>query len=689
MNSDRLSVIFFNLFIISFPLSVTASQSFAVASVFLFLYSSYVSKNLAITLRNRAFVAAVGVYFALIPAFLWNITTYDSSLISVLTKSEISDFWMCSAVLPAFYHIRNSEYRIWIVRSIFMSASLVVLSGFISIFTPFRLASFITAGFQIKEGARLQHFAGDFWGRYTYLPIGLMNTHLTFGGLCGLFFPGLIVHLGLSLRERNIWKNILLILFIICYSIVLFYNQSRSIWLGVMFSFGLIFIKLISSFAIANFRIRLKFIFFAISILLIVGITSIAIYKKNWLIQRAFQEGFADNTTENQRYFIYKNTLSLIKDHWLIGVGPGRFEKEHMQISDTMIVENEQLWYELSITPRQHAHHDLLHFFSIGGLFGLVAFLHFWFYLFRLFIKNPLTPQTVLFSGILVIFIAGFFQCYLLDDEVALPFFVLIGLFGGSLQKEDARSRAIAGVRARKTANTNNSFQVESISVESSFVYLKSQMALTGKNSPFEKFNFYTLAVLLLPIGVSLTYILYKTRLEPMQVYKRKVTVSYPQDRILVRSSLNGKQALFPTEHMKETDTIRIEGCLSHRFTKPISIRKTPFRIKLELYPQAKNPPTGVFITIKERDSFDQDRLYKVHQIKAIGKEYYFPLNSEGVTVFTIGDESLYTNLLESSKFPENIYFRDFEFRFSGFDRSQENFDLPQIDFGRVCDFKD
>jgi O-antigen ligase len=668
---------------------VTASQSFAVASVFSFLYSSYLSKNLAITLRNRAFVAAVSVYLVLIPALLWNIGKYNSSLVSILTKSEISDFWMCFATLPAFYHIRNSEYRIWIIRSIFVSALLVVLSGFITIFTPFRLASFITAGFQVKDGSRLQHFAGDFWGHYTYLPIGLMNTHLTFGGLCGLFFPGLLAHLSLTFKGRALWKNILLILFILCYSIVLFYNQSRSIWLGVIFTFGLIFIKLISSFAMDNFRIRLKFIFFAIIILLFIGITSIAIYKKNWLLQRAFQEGFEDNTTENQRYFIYKNTLSLIEDHWLIGVGPGQFEKKHMQISNTMIAKNEQLWYELSITPRQHAHHDLLHFFAIGGILGLIAFLHFWFYLFRLFIKNPLTPQTVLFSGILVIFIAGFFQCYLLDDEVALPFFALIGLFGGSLQKEDARSRAIAGILARKAANTNNSFQVESISVESSFVYLKSQIALTGKNSPFEKFNLYTLVVLLIPISASLLYILYKTRLEPMQVYKRKVTINYPQDRMFLRSSLNGKQALFPTAHMKETDTIRIEGCLSHRFTKPISIRKTPFQIKLALYPQARNPPTGVFLTVKERDSFDQDKLYKVHQIKAIGREYYFKLNTAGITLITIGDEVLFTKLLESPEFPENIYFRDFEFRFSGFDRSKENFDLPQIDFGKVCDFTD
>ena len=688
MNSDRLSVIFLNLFIISFPLSVTASQSFIFLSVILFLYSSFSNKSLLITLRNRAFVAALGIYIALLPAVFVNLGNYENSLASIFLKSEISDFWMCFAVLPAFYHIRNPENRIWILRSIYVSVFLVVLSGFVSIFTPFRLASFITAGFQVKEGSRLQHFAGDFWGRYTYLPIGLMNTHLTFGGLCGLFFPGLIVHLGMTIRERKVWKNVALGFFILFFSVVLFYNQSRSNWLGIAFAFGLILIKLISNADISKIRIGIKYLFLLIIAILLLGIASIGIYKKNWLLQRAFQEGLADNTTENQRFFIYKNTLSLVSDHFLLGVGSGRFDKEHEKKSNAMIDTFEQLWYELSITPRQHAHHDMLHFYAIGGILGLVAFLHFWFYLFRLFVKNPLTSQTVLFSGILCIFIAGFFQCYLLDDEVALPFFAFIGLFAGSLQKEDARAKAIEGIRARKKANLNDTFQVESVSIENSLLYLKKRIALGGKNSPFEEYNFYTLCVLFIPIALSLGYIFYKTRFEPMQVYKRKVTLNYPQDKPLVYSSLNGKSVLYPINHVGENDTIKIEGCLSHRFTKPISIRKTSFFINLENLPTANNPPTEVFIIIKERDAFDQDRLYRVHLSKPIGKEYFFKLERLGKTNLKIEDEILYSNLLESSRFPENIYFRDFEFRFNGFDRQQEYFDLPLIDFGGLCDAK-
>jgi len=649
MNSNKLSVIFLNLFIISFPLSVTASQSFAILSIFLFLFSSYSNKNLLITLKNRAFISAIAIYLVMIPAFFFHIFQYESSIVSILTKSEISDFWMCFVILPTFYHIRNPEYRNFIFRSIYLSVFLVVVSGFITIFTPFRLASFITAGFQVKEGARLQHFAGDFWGRYTYLPIGLMNTHLTFGGLCGLLFPGILFHLGLTLKDRKVWKNLLLLVICILFAIVIFYNQSRSVWLGILFVIGLIGIKLFFGLKIKIRYFQVRYILVVIGILFVIVGSSISIYKKNWLLQRAFQESLADNTTENQRYFIYKNTLSLIQNHFVLGIGPGMFRKEHSVFSDKMISENEQLWYELFITPRQHAHHDLLHFFSISGLFGLVAFLYFWFYLIRLFLKNPITSETVLFSGVLVIFIAGFFQCYLLDDEVTLPFFAFIGLFVGSLQKEDTRSKLIVGIRTKREV-------------------------------------IISLCILLIPIALSLIYIFYKTRLDPLQVYKRKVTLSYPEDRILIFKALKGETVLYPTAHMTEKDSIRIEGCLTHRFTNPISIRKEPFQFILKLSESVKNPPTSVKITVKERDAFDQDQLYKVHQIRDIGGEYIFSLFKNEPTKISFGGIELFESIKDSNHFPENVYFRDFVFQFTGFNSKEVYFDLPVIDFGNLCD---
>ena len=683
MNPIQLSVSFLNLFIISFPLSVTLSQTFAILSIFFFLFGSFQSKNLLSILRNQTFVAAIAIYIALLPSFFLHLFDYQVSIFTVPFKSELSDFWMCLLILPAFYHIRQSEYRISILRSIYISTFLTVLTGFISIFTPFRLAPYITAGFKVKDGVRLQHFAGDLWGRFTYLPIGLMNTHLTFGGLCGLAFPGLSVHLLMKFKDWKVWKNFLLAIFLIIFAVVIFYNQSRSIWLGILFAFGLIGIKLIQ-----NSKIKLvnwKYLILGFGILSIVAAMSISIYKKNWLLQRAFQEGLSDNTTENQRYFIYKNTLSLNREHWLMGVGPGRFDLVHKEKSNLMIKENEQLWYELFITPRQHAHHDLLHFYSIGGLLGLAALLHFWFYLFRLFLKNPLTSETVLFGGVLAIFIAGFFQCYFLDDEVTLPFFAMVGLFAGSLQKEDSRIRGLAESRIRKNKFSTDSFLVESISLGSSFLYLRRHLAIGNWSISFNRINFYSTLVLVIPIILSFSYILFKTRFEPMQVYKRKVTLNYPEDRALIFRALKGEQVLYPTNHTNEQDTIRIEGCLSHRFTNPITIRKDLFQIIFLLSENSKNPPTEVKVKVIERDSFDQDQLYKVHKTKQIGGEYIFPIYPNQKSLLKFDDPDIYNLLIDSKQFPENIFFRDFEFTFSGFDRTQEYFDLPAIHFGKLC----
>ncbi|HMV45148.1 MAG TPA: ligase, partial [Leptospiraceae bacterium] len=300
MNLDKLSVIFLNLFIISFPLSVTVSQSFAFLSIVTFLYSSIQHKSLMITLRNRAFIASLGIYFFLLPSFFWNIKEYQwKEIASVFTRSEFSDFWMCFIVLPAFYHIRNLEYRKVMIRFFFISVGLVIVSGFISIFTPFRLAKFITDGFQVKEGVRLQHFAGDLWGRYTYLPIGLMNTHLTFGGLCGLFFPGISSYFLLTIPNRKTGFNLLLGFVLLVFSIVLFYNQSRSIWLGLFFTFGLIAVKLTTQIDFGKVQSNWKILFLFFGVFIFILIVSVSIYKKNWLLQRAFQEGLKDNTTEN------------------------------------------------------------------------------------------------------------------------------------------------------------------------------------------------------------------------------------------------------------------------------------------------------------------------------------------------------------------------------------------------------
>ena len=92
---------------------------------------------------------------------------------------------------------------------------------------------------------------------------------------------------------------------------------------------------------------------------------------------------------------------------------------------------------------------------------------------------------------------------------------------------------------------------------------------------------------------------------------------------------------------MTQKDSIRIEGCLTHRFTNPITIRKEPFQFVLKFSQSVKNPPTTVKITVKERDAFDQDQLYKVHKIRDIGGEYIFTLSKKEVTKISLGGMDL------------------------------------------------
>jgi O-antigen ligase len=95
-------------------------------------------------------------------------------------------------------------------------------------------------------------------------------------------------------------------------------------------------------------------------------------------LKRALEDSISDNTTENQRYFIYKNTIDIITDNPFFGVGVGNFTQIHKEYSESMANKNPELYYELSVTPRGHAHNDLLHFFSTGGIFSVTLFLLFW-----------------------------------------------------------------------------------------------------------------------------------------------------------------------------------------------------------------------------------------------------------------------------------------------------------------------
>ncbi len=357
--------------------------------------------------------------------------------------------------------------------------------------------------------------------------------------------------------------------------------------------------------------------------------------EKNWLLKRAIKESVEDNTTENQRYFIHRINFDLIKNNFFLGVGPGNYSKEHWQESKKVILKEEILWYELFITPRGHAHHDFLHFQAIGGFISSSLFVLFWALLLYKFFEETEKEKTILLAGLFSIFPAGFFQCYFQDDEVVLPFYIL------------------AGFLLSVTSNGNTKYKT--------------------KNFIFSIF------FIILPLVVSISLLYFSTRKDPSSVHKRKIKTENIHNIPKIRKLLEPGTDYQIMKKEEARKGFTIEGCLTHRFTFPITPRKNEFAITLE-YPRENQHSLGnLKITAFERDSFDQDKLYKVHRSNSL-REYRIKLKNGKHKIFLTG----LLSEKNSDDFPENIYLRDFQFQFEDFE--DEEILLPKIVIGKDCD---
>ncbi|NUM42423.1 MAG: hypothetical protein HUU45_12420, partial [Leptospiraceae bacterium] len=315
------------------------------------------------------------------------------------------------------------------------------------------------------------------------------------------------------------------------------------------------------------------------------------------------------------------------------GVGPGNFSKAHQIESDKLILKKEELWYELFITPRGHAHHDLLHFMAIGGVLPAILFLLFWVFLLNYFFQIKKTPTLILFSGIFSILPAGFFQCYIQDDEVSLPFYAIVGL--------------LTSMKKNRLIKNNKIFKISLVAT----IFLFASM---------------------------IVFLYYSTRKNPEQVYKRKIKSIYLEDIDKIRKSLYKNTPFQKMDRLHAEKGFVIEGCLTHRFTNPITPRKENYTIMLEFPNIDFNHPKLLKITAIERDAFDQDKLYKAHESRIL-KEYQFQLKP-GKNIISLSEIQSNQN---SNLFPENIFFRDFQFQF--FHSKPEEIILPKIDFGKNC----
>ncbi|MBM9501833.1 O-antigen ligase family protein [Leptospira sp. 201903071] len=624
-----------------------------------------------------------GIYLLSFFSSLIQADSYSPFFKKFLKQSEFGDFWML-LILPASFLIASQEKNRRPLRNfLYASAAIAVLLGFVSLFSEVRIGKFIANGFRYAPGDRLQHFSGNLGPIKLYLPIGMMNTHLTFGGLLGLVLPGLLLDWFQNWKEKKNFVFYLKTALLAVGWIVLFFNQSRSIWLGV--SVLLAIAVLHGTFSLKQnfpeFSVKTKWIF---GILFLCVLFSTAfLFRNNWLIRRSVSQIFEVHNTENQRYYIYKNTIPLLKDHPLFGVGGGNYKDSHWKESSKMIEAQEQLWYELYITPRGHAHNDLLHFVAVGGIFAGILFLWFWWKLFEKFFKidpKEMGSLSIGTIGIFSIFPAGFFQCYLLDDEVLLPFFAFCGIFLAGFKNSDSPKVGDASSPEKDKTNGKTEF---------GFSFSATKMGKWIDSFDFHwKLFFKILGAIGIPLLCYWLFWIPRLNLKPLEVYNRRVRAS---DLNLVKTVQKNIIKLESSRVISESSDsnltvseaskpFQVEGCLTHRFPNPPIPRTIPFSFTIYIAENATNVPRKAKIAIVSRDSFDQDQLYWAQGETDLGEIEVFLKPGK--------NEILIPNFLVNTfpkEFPDEVFFRDFRISYSDFEK-EGRADFPKLYFGKICD---
>jgi O-antigen ligase len=332
---------------------------------------------------------------------------------------------------------RNKMYR-WLV----ISAYLVVFSGLIGIFSRVRLSkllSYALAGFS-DEGIRLQHHLGTIFALtdhpvHLYMPIGFMNTHLTYAIQLAFVFPYFFY------KFLNAWvmqdgfipdrKTLLSAFMPFLAAVVLLVNNGRSA------IFGLLFTLLISLYFFIRVywkRRSLRILWAGGSVLFLASVTIGAVLT---FMPGNFQflgrisnplEGKSKNT-DYQRQFLWRSVYDIIKERPVTGTGPGGFEQAVYEKILKYSQEKPALWFGYEIIQRGHAHNDYLHQWAVSGIAALILYITFMLMLFNSALKKaPDFSEEFWKWGPFVIIIAGFFQCYFLSDETLLPFWIFTGL---------------------------------------------------------------------------------------------------------------------------------------------------------------------------------------------------------------------------------------------------------------------
>lgn len=413
------------------------------------------------------------------PALIFALLVYGVELISLLInafesndfvgflargyRSELKDVFLVTMAFWTAAYASDPEQRKRLERWLLIALGILIVSGLVSIFSIYRLQKIpyhLMHGWEPGPNARLQHhigtlFAGSAAQLHLYMPIGVMNTHLTYGGLLMMFFPVLVfraltVLLGdvragesdaatrfdarrLLQPGQWIWPTALALA-----SLIFILNNGRSAIFGMLLATGVGFYVL----ARTGWKRRMIRLL-PLVVLAIVGlvILDLAVEGVHSRFERIVGALFGqEKHTDFQRTLVWQGALQLAGQNPIFGVGPGNFEPSIIQDVVEYGQAHPHLWVAYELAQRGHAHNDMLHFLTVAGTPALLCYLLFFAFYLRQILRVPGADSNFWKWGPLAVLGAGLFQCYFQDDEVLLPFWALVGFALSSVQAQTHES---------------------------------------------------------------------------------------------------------------------------------------------------------------------------------------------------------------------------------------------------------
>lgn len=419
----KITLFLFCASIVTIGLSVSLSQGFLVLAFLFSLPTSKTSgfwKEPVIVLGVLFFGWYLGDFF--IHAFREeSFRTYAKTAFN----AELKDIFLFIGLILA-WNLKKEEFP-KVLKALHVLFWILLVTGFISSFSPIRLSRLISDLYRVSQNWKFTHPMGSVGGLSLYLPIGLMNTHLTFGGLLQFFFVVPAFLFLKSFFDRNFKKAILQGIVLLAFLYVVFLNNARSSLLGALFSSATAFLVLgIVRKELPSAKI-LIFVSGTLAILLILGIGLSFTQAGQKITEPLFGK---EKHTDSGRTFIWDSTFPLIEEHPITGVGPGNYNREIEKSRTEHSEKYRELYYFYETTQRGHAHNDYFHLFAVFGFPAIFLFISFGTALYRKLILNKLPyEQALYFFGLSGFFVSGLFQCYFQDDEVVILFWILCGLF--------------------------------------------------------------------------------------------------------------------------------------------------------------------------------------------------------------------------------------------------------------------